>query len=223
MEKPFGFLIIIFATFAQAQTIQLHREKPRPMAGSINLGTAQFNALNPSSDFKMNNGIFLSLDGEKPFSYLGLYLEAGISYLKTSGQANYYFTSTTANYSATNVDFNAEEVQGSFGIRVKFLEHLSLHPYLGCGISGGYFQVTYGNGLQTAKVLATGEDYKTYDGVLDFSTYGEVGAELELSNSYGIRVLDRYSEGNTRPLETLRKQPLRFSANAYLLSLYAKF
>lgn len=84
---------------------------------------------------------------------------------------------------------------------------------------GGYFQIAYDETLRIPSVTSRGGDYKTIDGVLDFGFYGEIGLDFVLSSNFGLRISDHYGQSTTRPIETLNKRELNYTANSIVGTL----
>jgi hypothetical protein len=194
----------------------------RSLSFSLSAGTAQFTVLSPS-DMLLGNGFYLSLEGEKPFGFFGLYLESAVGYLKTTGKLNYNYVGSTANYVTPNVGFNLDKFQIGLGLRGKLIERAAIRPYIEAGGNASYDQITYDNSLRTPAIVALGGDFRTSESILDFGIYGEAGVEIDLSADWGLRLANRYMNVSTRPIETMKQQMVRYEVNIYMLSLFATF
>ena len=89
--------------------------------------------------------------------------------------------------------------------------------------TGGFFQFGYDNSLKTASVLATGSDYKTVDGVLDFGILSEVGFEFTLTGGISLKGAYQYSNASTQPVPTIKNQIVQFINNTFYGGLSFRF
>lgn len=195
----------------------------RLLTGSLSGGSANFNVLAPTNSVTMNPGFELSLEGEKGFGFLHLFLVGMIDYTKLTGSLNYNYASPTANYSASNINYSLDDIRGGFGVRLKIIEESPVRPYVEAGALGGYLQISYDNSLRTPGVLAAGNDFKTIEGVIDFGTYAEAGFEIDFSSIWGLKIADRYWDSSTRPLQTVGNQSIHYWTNMYMFGLYSHF
>lgn len=214
----FIFYFLLNAPLAEGQS------RRQPLTASVGGGAVNFNPITPAADIRMNPGSYFFVGGEKGFGFLHMYLEAALEYLKASGNLNYNFTSgTNINYAVSNVNYSLDDLGGAVGLRLKLVEYFPLRPYVEGGGTGGYLQLTYDNSLKTPAVLAQGNDFKTLEGVLTFGAYLEGGFEMDVAPAAGIRIAVRYSDASTRPVDTLRKQILHYTAQIYYGGIYLGF
>jgi hypothetical protein len=218
----FIFSFLIFISVTHSVVFADDSGGSRHLEGSAGYGFGSLNVISPSNDIKINPAQILLFAGEKSFNFLHLYLEAMAQYVKTSGNLNYNYNGS-ANYQATSVNVSLDNFGAGFGLRFKIIENQPIRPFVGAGGIGNYMQLTYDSSLRTAAVTTTGNDYKTQDAVLDFSSYAEVGFELALTNEWGIQVFDRYIDSNTRPITTMKSQMLHYTENFYIFSIFTHF
>jgi hypothetical protein len=197
-------------------------EESAHLEGSVTYGFGPVNVLSPSTDLKINPAQVFSLNGEKSFSLLHLYLEAMFIYTKTTASVNYNYT-TAVNYVATNANAGLDIYGAGFGLRFKILDHSAIRPFAEFGGLGNYMQFTYDSSIRTANNMSSGSDFKSLDAVLDFGTYVEGGFEIDVGRGSGIQIADRYLDSNSRPLATLKNQMIHYMANFYLFSVFSRF
>ncbi len=183
--------------------------------GTLAGGFEQFSITSPTSGFQINNGTTFKFQGEKPFGNSPLYLTSGVSYLRTTGDLNYNYTSPTATYTASNVNYLADDFRLDIGLRVKFFNTEVIRPYIEGGGVAGYLQISYDSSLRTPAVIAAGNDYKTLEDVLEFGYYAEGGFELQTGTNWGVRIAYNYLNCTTRNILTLKNQNVSYTGSTY--------
>lgn len=200
--------------------------KPDGINGSAGIGFVTWNILDPdASDMRFDQGNFVAIAGEKGFNFFNLYLNLSLAYMTTSGQTNYrYETLSGELYTATDVNFSANLFQAGLGLKWKIIDGFWIRPYIEGGGLGGYFTINYAN-LST-KVTSTplGQtNFKAKDSLLDFGRYGEAGAEISFSDTFGLRVAARFIESRTKKFQTLDNSEIKYKSEVYYLALLMSF
>lgn len=214
---------ILLPSFSYAQKFNI----AGGVTGSVGAGFADFVVNSPSSNYELDRGVFASVSGERGFNVLNLYAVLGLSYLKTTGNANYDYTNLNGvNYSGLNLDFNAEIFQASLGLKFKLIDDYWFRPYVEGGGTFGYYKVTYESSDVQAKVTpappAT-EELPVADSMADFGYYGEGGLEVAFSDRFGIRVAARLVKSETQKIKTLGNEKVQYDSHIYYFSLLSTF
>lgn len=197
--------------------------KPAGISGSAGAGFINWQIVEPDLQFKVNQGQFLAISGEKGFDFFNLYLNLTLSYLSTTGNVNYrYSTINGIDYSADNVAFKADLFQAGLGLKWKIIDGYWIRPYVEGGGTGGYFTLKYQD-VARKLTSGTGTDFRNEDSLLDFGKYAEAGLEITFSNKFGIRPAARMLEGQTKEFDTLNKKSVIYRATIYYFSLLASF
>lgn len=200
----------------------------RGMAGYLGFGVAEFTVLNPSTNFRMDQGTFVYLGGEKQIGLTGLFITIGINYMDSAGQSFYDYTTLGGNnytQSGAQLDFDSEHLQLGLGLKFKLFPTSFFRPY---GEGGGLF------GYHTIRYSGANNDYllnggasdggqNTEDGLTGFGYYLEAGVEIDFSELWGIRAGARYQITETRPFETLGEQKVKYEVRAFQFGIGRKF
>lgn len=200
--------------------------KPTGINGSAGVGIVTFSILQPeNTNFRLDQGVFAAVTGERGFGALGLYLNLTLGYLTTNGQTNYNYTKLSGEeYQKTAAKTKLDIFQGGLGLKIKLIEDYWFRPYVEGGGLGGFFTLKYTESkTQFTCVNCVNSDPKLEDSLLDFGWYGEGGIEIVFSNSFGLRVAGRLIESETKDLETLANKKVRYKATAFYLSLLKSF
>jgi hypothetical protein len=225
MKILLSFLIFFAASTSYAQ----FRIQPTGITGSAGFGFVNFDTSAPlSQSFKMDDGVFTAIGGEKGLGAANLYLTISLNYLKSDGDSAYDYTTTsgTTHYtSSTNVPFNLDIFQAGLGLKLKLIDDYWIRPYVEGGGLFGYFQVKYTNLAVGTNINITGPDtgLKRDDSLFDFGYYGEAGAELAFSDTFGLRLALRMTKNKTKAFETLADKQIEYESQVYYLSLLKKF
>lgn len=189
------------------------------LQGSIGAGFVDYNVQSPSTDFKIDRGIFVAGQIERGFNVMHLYLTMTLSHMQAEGVANYNYTnlSSSVTFTANDVKFKSAVTDLALGLKLKIIDGYWFRPYIEGGGLGGYHQVTY---TSKADILsAQGTDYKNKDVVMGSGYYGEGGLEAMFSDKFGVKLAARESIYQTKKLETLSNRPLRFNSETYYFAL----
>lgn len=223
-------IILSFAIFFAVSTSYAQfRIQPTGITGSAGFGFVDFNTSAPLvHDFNMKNGVFTAVGGEKGLGAANLYLTISLNYLKTDGDSKYDYTTTsgaTHYTSSANVPFNLDIFQAGLGLKLKLIDDYWIRPYVEGGGLFGYFQVKYSNLGVGSNVNVTGTDtgLKRDDSIFDFGYYGEAGAELAFSDTFGVRAALRMTKNKTKEFKTLADKQIEYESQVYYLSLLKKF
>jgi hypothetical protein len=101
------------------------------MAGYLGFGVAEFTVLNPSANFRMDQGTYVYLAGEKEIGMTGLFITISINYMQSAGQSFYdYTTLGGVNYSnvAPQIDFDSDHLDLGLGFKFKIFPTSFLGP-----------------------------------------------------------------------------------------------
>jgi len=193
---------------------------PSGIAGSAGAGVVLFDIETPANNFRVDQGIYGAISGEKGLGALNLWLTLSLSYLQTEGQTSYNYTTLGGtNFTGTDVPFTTQLFQGGLGMKFKLLNGW-FRPYVEGGGLAGYFQMTYSD---TATRVSASSDVKTKDALLDFGYYYEGGLEIAFSPEFGLRVAARFTDNKSKPFETLGDQRIKYKTEIYYLSLLKQF
>lgn len=180
-------------------------------------GFADFEVKSPSSNFRMDQGIFAFIGGEREVNESGLSVTISFNYMATEGQSFYdYTTLGGTSYTGTDIAFDSANYQLGLGLRQRFFPNAWFRPYIEGGGLFGYHEIKYKGDL--SQMSATGSDFKRKDGLTGFGYYGEGGVEVDFSETYGVRIGGRYQVTETRAFETLGDQKVKFETLVFQLA-----
>lgn len=173
-------------------------------------GFADYDVKSPATDFRMDQGIFAFIGGERDVNDNGLSVTISFNYMTTEGQSFYDYSTLSANYATTNtqVAFDSNNYQLGLGLKQRFFPSTWFRPYIEVGGLFGYHELKYKGDL--SGIGGPDENFKRKDGLTGFGYYGEGGVEIDFSDAYGIRVGGRYQATETRAFETLGDQKIKF-------------
>jgi len=212
-------LSLLAVSQAHAQDLKI---SPTGITGSAGAGIVLFDITQPSSNFRVDQGIFGAVNVEKGFGAMNLFLSLTLAYLRTEGQTNYdYSTLSGAQYTGTDVPFTTNLFQGGLGLKFKLLSKSWFRPYVEGGGLAGYYQLDYGN--VNAHTTGPASSARAKDALLDFGYYGEGGLELSLSGTFGIRIAARFFKSKTKEFETLGDSPVEYTGEVYYLTVLKNF
>jgi hypothetical protein len=196
----------------------------RGMAGYMGFGVAEFTVLNPSSRFRMDQGTYVYLGGERQIGQTGLFITLSLNYMQSSGQSFYdYTTLGGTNYvdNGPEIDFDSDHLQLGLGFKFKIFPTSWFRPYGEAGGLFGYHTIQYGG--QASDFTPADGGYKQEDGLTGFGYYGEAGVEVDFSELWGIRAGVRYQITETRPFETLGEQKVKYEVRAFQFGIGRRF
>jgi len=208
-------LVFLVTIFTLASGSALGDENRSRFDGSLGAGYEQFSVTNPAAGFNVNSATSYNIQGEKPFGNSPLYLTSGLTYVRTSGNLNYNYTSPTTSYTASNVNYLSDDFRLALGLRIKFFNAQVIRPYIEGGGVAGYLQISYDNSLRTPAVVAAGNDFKTLENVLEFGYYAEGGLEFQTGANWGFRLAYNYLSCTTRNIMTLSNQSVSYIGSTY--------
>lgn len=198
----------------------------RGMSGYLGFGVADFSVINPESNFRMDDGTFIYLGGEKQIGLTGLFITISINYMESSG-ASFYDYTTLGGVNYTNqgvtpqIDFDSTHLQLGLGLKFKIFPTSWFRPY---GEGGGLFGYhTIKHNIGSADLNNNDGGAKTEDGLTGFGYYLEAGLEIDFSELWGIRVGARHSITETREFETLANQKVKYEAQTFHFAIGRKF
>ena len=186
--------------------------------GSGGVGIIEYSVLSPNTAFRIDDGIFATLQGETDLSFLKL--TASLNYLKSEGRSNYNYSTLTQNYTASDLAFDTTAFELGLGLKLPLLPP-PLSPYIEGGGLVGYHQIKYKGDL--SQLTAQGSDFKRDDGITELGYYAEAGLEVVFSETFGLRVAYRYQKMETRPVSTLGDQKIVFDARVMHLTVLKSF
>ncbi len=196
----------------------------RGMAGYLGFGVAEFSVLNPTSRFRMDQGTYVYLAGERQIGQTGLFITISVNYMQTSGQSFYdYTTLGGTNYTdnGPEVDFDSDHLQLGLGFKFKFFPTSWFRPYGEAGGLFGYHTIQYGGA--NSEYTPNDGGLKREDGLTGFGYYGEAGVEVDFSELWGVRAGVRYQITETRPFETLANEKVKYEVRAFQFGIGRKF
>jgi len=216
-------VLLMGSTLAMAQSSP--KFSPKGVTGYAGAGFASFTVKNPTESFKLDQGSFATLGGEKGFGLMNLYLTFGFGYLTTKGQTAYDYTTLNGeNYTANDVNFKTEVFQASLGLRLKIIDGYFIRPYVEGGGNFGYYTLKYEfSSTQKETLNSVGTNYKKEDSIIDIGHYLEAGAEISFSDRFGLRPAVRLIRSETKDVETLNKQKIHYDSEIYYLGLLVSF
>lgn len=220
-----AFLAVLMAFASSAYAQSVPKFNPKGVSGWAGAGFVNFTVKEPAAGYKLDRGQFLALGGEKGFNALNLYLTFGFGYLSTTGQSQYaYQTLSGESYSTTDVNFRSELFQANLGLKLKLIDSGWFKPYAEGGGMFGYYNMKYDfNATQRAALETTGTNYKKEDAIIDMGHYVEGGLEILFSDSFGLKAAARLIRGETKDVDTLGKQKIKYEAEVFYLGLLKSF
>lgn len=198
------------------------------MAGYLGFGVAEFTVLNPAQNFRMDQGTYVYLAGEKQIGLTGLFITISINYMESGGQTFYDYTTLGGqNYtqSGAQLDFDSNHLALGLGLKFKIFPTSFFRPYGEAGGLFGYHTINYSgnNGDYLLNGGPSDGGQNTEDGLTGFGYYGEAGVEIDFSEVWGIRAGIRYEVTETRPFETLGEQEVKYEVRAFQFGIGRKF
>lgn len=191
--------------------------------GSAGVGFTDITVLSPKSEIKFDRGTYLTAAGEKGFNVANLYLTISLGYMDAEGSANYRYTnlSSSRSYSVDDVAFKARMMELSLGLKMKLIDNYWFRPYIEGGGIGSWHELKYTS--RTQELAAIGNDYKSKDTVMGNGLYGEAGFEIQFSERFGVKLAGRLFESQSKKLETLNNQKLKYRGETYYMAALVGF
>ncbi len=190
------------------------------------VGFADFTVKSPSQNFRMDQGIYAFIGGERGVNESGTSVTISFSYMTSEGQSFYnYSTLGGVEYNGTDIGFDNTNYQLGLGLKQRFFPSSWFRPYVEGGGLFGYHEIRYTGNLQNIQMTGAGNanGFKRDDGLIGFGYYGEAGLEIDFSATYGVKVGGRYQMTETRAFETLGEQKVKFETLVFLLALMLRF
>lgn len=195
------------------------------VSGYVGFGVAEFTVLNPTAEFRMDQGMMAYLAIEKEFGKSGLFVTFSLNYMDSDGQSFYdYTTLGGTNYQTnpgTQVEFSSEHFQMGLGLKFKLFPTSFFRPYGEGGGLFGYHTINYSP--QSSQLTVTDGQQKNSDGLTGFGYYGEAGIEIDFSETWGIRAGIRYQVSETRAFETLGNEKVKYETRIFQFGIGKKF
>ena len=237
MKKWFITLTLIagvqlFSSAAQAQSFRGTTGAFRGIAGYAGFGVAQYSVLSPTQAFRMDQGIYAFLGGERQMGKTGLFITLSLNYMDSSGQSFYDYTTLGGNqYSTlpnTEINFDSTHMQLGLGLKFKLFPTTWFRPYGEGGGLFGYHEITHK--VQPGRTELNGGgagssdgNEKTKDGLTGFGYYAEAGLEIDFTDAWGMKAGYRYQVTETRPFETLGNAKLKYEARVFQFAISLNF
>lgn len=184
-------------------------------------GFADFEVKNPENNFRMDQGIYAFIGGERDLNEHGLSVTISFNYMTTEGQSFYdYSTLGGVNYAGTDIAFDSTNYQLGLGFKQRFFPSSWFRPYIEAGGLFGYHEIKYKGNLSGILMTGGGDPngFKRKDGLTGFGYYGEAGIEVDFAETYGVRIGGRYQITETRAFETLAEQKVEFETLVFQLA-----
>lgn len=180
-------------------------------------GFADFTVLSPSTQFRMDKGVYAYLGGERDINDDGTSVVISFNFMTTEGQALYNYTTLGGTpYTDVDVPFDSNNYQLGLGVKQRLFPNSWLRPYVEGGGLFGYHELKYGS----TPAISGG---KLKDALTGFGYYGEGGFEIDFSENYGVKIGGRYQVTETRKFETLANQVLKFESFVFQLGFLLRF
>lgn len=189
--------------------------------GSAGAGFTDFVIVNPSKNFKMDRGTYLSLQIERGFNVAQLYFTMNLSQMNAEGVANYSYTdlSSSTTYTAQNLKFTASLLDLSLGFKLKLIDDYWFRPYIEGGGVGSYYQIKYENNTTLDQQGA----WKKNDVMMGSGGYAEAGIEVQFATAFGVKFGARYSDQQSKELITQASERLKLRSETYYVSAMIGF
>ena len=222
-----SFLILSFASPAFAiltgsSTPKIPNIEGSGVQGSVGAGFTDFTITSPAANFKIDRGTYAAAQIEHGFGTTPLYFTMTFSQMNATGNANYKYTdlgkSTT--YTATNLGFRAQVLDLSLGFKWKIIDNYWFRPYIEAGGVGSYDQITYDD---SSTLTAQGTAWKKTDVIMGSGGYAEGGIEVSFTDKFGVKFAAKYTDQQTKDLETQNNEKLQFKAETYYFSALMNF
>lgn len=219
-------LALLFCTTAHAQS----SFKGSPFSSGFGLkgvntyggfGFADFDVKTPAENFRMDQGIFAFIGGERDVNDHGLSVTISFNYMTTEGQSFYdYSTLGGVRYTGSDINFDSTNYQLGVGFKQRFFPSGWFRPYIEAGGLFGYHEIKYKGNLSVIQMNGLGDPngFKRKDGLTGLGYYGEAGIEVDFAETYGVRIGGRYQITETRAFETLADEKIKFDTLVFQLA-----
>lgn len=205
------------------------RFNPKGVNGHVGVGFSTFTVANPSREFRLDNGIYANLGGERGFGFLNLALTFGIGYLTSEGQAHYKYRTLSGaqTYEALDSRFKQDTFNLSLGLKLRLIDGFFFRPYVEGGGTFNYTTLKF-NFTNAQKAAFPDQSFKDGESLMGFGKYAEGGAEIAFSDSFGLYVAGRIEWVETKEFEVLydannEKQKIVFASTTYFVGLLKSF
>jgi opacity protein-like surface antigen len=210
----FFSLSLLTLGVAQAQVPNLPS-----LQGTLGFGVSEYKIHNPASDFTMDDGIFATLHIERPLGIWGFMFTFGVNYMSSEGRTNYDYSTLSQQYTATDIPFASTAFQLGLGMKLRLFPGF-FSPYIEGGGLFGYHAIEY---KDTAQLQIQGDGFKTKDAITELGHYVEAGLEVAFSQMFGVRAAYRMMQMETRAVDTLGGQKIRYDSNVLLVGFLVSF
>lgn len=191
------------------------------LSAMIGIGTSSYTAHAPSG-LSMDSGLRVILQSQKAFEFANLFLTTHLNYSSGSGNTEYQFTSGGVNYTASNVNFDMDNIGVGIGLKIMVIPDGPFQPYAEVGLTGGYFQFTYdGNLANQVSPNITG--FKTVEGLLQFGYYGELGFDIPFQTTMGIRLAYQIAANGTNGMDSLNGNTVSYADSTFYGGWFFQF
>lgn len=214
----FMTLLVAILVMGETASAQFGSIRPRGMRGSAGFGFADYTVLEGANSFKMNNGMFTTIQGEGEVAG-PLFATLSLNYLQTDGRTDYKYSTLSQTFSGTDLGFNSNTFQIGLGLKVRPFDAI-LSPYAEAGGLIGYYQINY---QDAATKISPAGDYRTKDGVTELGYYGDAGIEVNFTQKFGVKVGYRYHLMETRSANTLSDRKIKYESRIIHFGIITQF
>lgn len=216
-------LIAFSFLFSAHAWAQASRFNITGVQGSVGAGFTEYTIESPKNDIKIDRGVYATVAGEKAFNFLNLYMSISLGYMDAAGTANYRYSnlSSSQNYSVNDVAFKSRMMELGLGLKMKLIDNYWFRPYVEGGGLGSWHEVTYTS--KTNEMALQGPDYKTKDTIMGSGLYAEAGIEMQFSERFGAKLAGRLTDSETRDLDTLGKEKLKYQSQTFYMAALVGF
>jgi len=199
-------------------------------AGYLGFGVAGFTVQSPSDRFRMDEGNYVYVGGERQIGKTGLFITLSANFMTSDGQTFYDYTRLDGDRftsGQTDITFQSQHWQLGLGLKGKLFPTTWFRPYGEAGGLFGYHTIDYsGEGAiapHPSTPNATPGEEKLSDALTGFGYYGEAGLEIDFTDSWGIRAAVRYQITETRAFDTLADNRVKYEARIFQFAVARRF
>lgn len=197
------------------------------IAGYFGIGVAEFSVISPVSRFRMNQGTYVYLGGEREIGKTGLFITLSANFMSSDGQTFYDYTRLDGDHftsQATDISYESDHWQLGLGLKFKLFPTTWFRPYGEGGGLFGYHTIDYSasNAIISDNGGTLGQE-KLSDGLTGFGYYLEAGLDIDFTDVWGIRAAARYQITETRAFDTLANSKVKYEARIFQFALSRKF
>lgn len=198
------------------------------VAGYLGVGIADYSVLLPTNRFRMDQGVYVYMGGEREVGKSGLFITLSANFLNSTGQSFYDYTRLGGGQytsGANDIDLQIQGFQLGLGVKMKFFPRGWFRPYVEGGGLFGYHVINYddSNSAIVPQNGAAAGGELLEDGLTGFGYYGELGLDIDFNDYWGIRVAGRYQITETRRFETLANSRVKFAARIVQIAMARRF